>query len=344
MRLVTFIPPEGPPRAGALLGDTVIDLSVAAPLAIEEAEGLRWDLLSILRADQEEVSLDAVANIVGAVGQILGVAGDTAFDLHEDSRLLQLGGDLAGSLSVGGEAMLLPLDQVRLLAPLPQPVSLRAFDGFEEHAFLSSTRRGRDLPSLWYRRPGFSFLNHSAIIGPSQALLTPLGADLDYGLELACVIGRAGRDLSPDAAVDHIAGYIIANGWSAHDLTEDEQTLGTGPSQSRFATSLGPWLVTPDELELYADDDGRLSLAMIARVNGGERSRGNAGTLFFPFAELVAQASRNAALLPGDVITSGVVGGGCLRDLTDGYGPWLLPDDDVELEITGLGTLRNWVE
>jgi fumarylacetoacetate (FAA) hydrolase len=158
------------------------------------------------------------------------------------------------------------------------------------------------------------------------------------------VIGREGRGIHPDDAELYIAGYMIMNDWSARDVQAEERPIGLGPAKAKdFATSLGPWLVTPDELELYTDDDGRLSLTMVARVNGVERSRGNAASMRFSFAEMIAHASRDATLYPGDVLGSGTVGGGCLLELTGGYGPWLERDDVVELEITGLGVLRNTI-
>lgn len=344
MRLVTFVPPDGPPRAGALLGDAVVDLAAAAPLVIEEAEGLRWDMLSLLRGDQDEVSLDAAADLLAAVAHVAGQEPDlAAFDLT-GMLLDEPPPELAGGLSIGGAAMLLPLSQVRLLAPLPRPASLRVYESFEEHAIAARTLRGQSLPGAWYRGPSFSFANHGAVYGPGEAVPAPAGEGLDYGLCIACVIGRAARDLDPDEAPAAIAGYLILNAWCDRDAEELERAVGLGPAKSRdFATSLGPWLVTPDELELYAGDDGRLGLLMAARVNGVERSRATSVGQYYPFADLVAHASRGATLYPGDVIASGPVGGGTLLEATGGYGPWLEPGDEVTLEVTGLGALSSVV-
>lgn len=339
MRLVTFVPPDGLSRAGAMLGDVVVDLAAAAALVIEDAEKLRWDMLSLLSGDQQEVNLEIAADIVAAVTQFLGG------EIPDASSLSHNGSSdsgLVGSLSIGGESMLLPLDQVRLLAPLPRPNSLRDFYTFEQHVATARRQRGQDVPAEWYRFPAFYFSNHNAIYGPDAAIPVPQSEALDYELELACVIGRSGRDIYVEEAADYIAGYIIMNDWSARDHQAEERPIGLGPAKAKdFATSLGPWLVTPDELELYTDDDGRLSLTMIARVNGVERSRGNAASMHFSFAEMIAHASRDATLYPGDVLGSGTVGGGCLLELTGGYGPWLQAGDAVELEITGLGILRN---
>lgn len=346
MRLVTFVPPDGPPRAGAMLGPAVVDLAAAAPLVIEEAEGLRWDMLSLLRGDedQEEVNFETAADIVAAVAQIAGIESEMLEDplLAEDLFAFEGSADLAGGLSIGGAAMLLPLSQVRLRAPLPRPASLRIFFAFEEHMLNVRRQRGQELPDEWYRFPAFCFGNHGAIYGPDDDLPMPHTEALDYGLSLALVIGREGRDIAPEDAADYIAGFMVMNDWSARDIQAEERPLGLGLTKAKdFATSLGPWLVTADELDLYTADDGRLSLTMEARVNGFERSRANAASIYYTFAELVARASRDATLYPGDVLGSGTVGNGSLLELSGGYGPWLERGDIVELEITGLGVLRN---
>ena len=345
MRLVTFVPPDGQARAGALLGPAVIDLATAAPLVIEEAEGLAWDMLSLLQANQEVVSLETAADIVAAVGQMLGGELDLltlpSLPGEEDYGTFE---GLDGSFSIGGAAMLYPLDQVRLLAPLPRPASLRIYASFEEHALSLAALRTTTLSPAWYRGPTFSFANHGAIYGPEATVPMPAAEELDYGLGLACVIGRAARDLDQDEAAGVIAGYMILNSWSVHDDEQDELALGLGPAKSRdFATSLGPWLVTPDELELYTDDDGRLSLLLSARVNSLERSRATSSNHYYPFPTLIAHASRDVQLFPGDLIGSGVVGGGTLFEQTRGVGPWLARGDRVELEVTGLGVLQNHV-
>src|SRR5262249_51605598 len=136
----------------------------------------------------------------------------------------------------------------------------------------------------------------------------------------------------------------IMNDWSARDLQREEMSIGLGPAKGKdFATSLGPALVTPDELEHLALPDGRYNLTMVARVNDVERSRGNFRDIYYTFAQLIAHASRAATSFPGDVLGSGTVGSGCLLELTAGAGPWLEAGDTVELEIEGLGVLRNRV-
>jgi len=339
VRLVTFVPMDKQPRAGILLGPAVIDLAAAAPLVLEDVAGLTWDMVSLLRGTQTDVSLEDIALIQDAVISLVGN------DLDLDAEMTGNGSrnrGMTGSISIGGAEMLLPLEHVRLHAPLPHPHSLRMFDTFPQHAQMIRQLQGRTLPPAWYHHPAFVFGNHSSVYGPFEDIPIPGTEALDYALEIACVIGREGRDIAVDEAAEYIAGYMILNAWSARDIQAGEDISGLGAAKARdFATSLGPWLVTPDELELYADDDGRLTVNMLARVNGIEQSRGNAAGMHFPFGQMIAHASRDVTLYPGDVLSSGTVGGGCLAEITHGQGPWLAPGDIVELEITELGILHN---
>ncbi len=196
----------------------------------------------------------------------------------------------------------------------------------------------------WYKVPVFYFSNPVCVIGDSAPVHAPQGSDaLDYELELACVIGRPARDLPDDErALECVAGFTIMNDWSARDLQRVEMAVGLGPSKSKdFATSFGPHLAPFDELrDRYRD--GRLHLDMTARVNGRELSRGNAGSMYWTWPQLLAHASRDTELRTGDVIGSGTVGTGCILELTpEKAGGWLKPGDVVELEIEGIGTLRN---
>jgi fumarylacetoacetate (FAA) hydrolase len=338
MRIVSFRSGDAFARAGLLLGDLVIDLSVAAPLVFEDMADARWSLLDILRGEPQGMGLDGVAEIGAAVLDQLGVG--SVDELGESA-----GDDgLAGALSIGGAEMVLPIADVRLLAPLPQPTSLRDFYAFEQHVSTAARNRGRHVPTAWYEMPVFYFSNHTAIYGPGADIPLPRTQALDYELEIACVIGRAGRDILEEDAADYIAGYTILNDWSARDIQREERTVGLGPAKAKdFATSLGPWLVTPDDLQAYALGDGRFNLTMLARVNGVERSRGNFRDIYYTFAQMIAHASRDATLYPGDVLGSGTVGSGCLLELTADQGPWLAIGDQVELEVTGLGVLKNQV-
>lgn len=334
MKLVTFSNEPGELHGGVLLPGLVIDLAAAAPLAFEEDAERRWDLLSLLQDEQE--GLSAAEEVVDAV---LNQIGD---DLEAADDELPDPDDLAGALSIGGAEMLLPLSRVKLHAPLPRPSSLRDFYAFEAHVASAYRAVGGHVPPEWYDFPVFYFGNHGAIYGPDAEIPLPSTAELDYELELACVIGRTCRDVVPEDADSVIAGFMIMNDWSARDLQREETRVRLGPAKGKdFATSLGPYLVTLDELDELALPDGRHNLTMVARVNGVERSRGNARDSYYTFGEMIARASRDCTLYPGDVIGSGTVGTGCLLELTEGRGPWLQRGDDVELEISGLGCLRN---
>jgi fumarylacetoacetate (FAA) hydrolase len=219
-----------------------------------------------------------------------------------------------------------PLDEVELLAPVRHPPSVRDFYAFEEHVRRARALRGAEVPREWYEQPAFYFSNPAAIYGPGEEIPHPEGSkELDYELEVAAIVGAEGR----------IGGFTVMNDWSARDLQRKEMAVGLGPAKGKdFATSLGPIVVTPDEF------DGTHA-AMVARVNGEERSHGELGDLHFGWDALLAQAARNTKLLPGDVLGSGTVGGGCI--LEHGDGRWLQPGDVVELEVEGIGTLRNTV-
>jgi fumarylacetoacetate (FAA) hydrolase len=198
----------------------------------------------------------------------------------------------------------------------------------------------------WYRLPVFYFSNPAGVIAHEAEVFAPRESQaLDYELELACVIGRPVRDLpANDGALEVVAGFTIMNDWSARDLQRIEMAVGLGPSKSKdFATSLGPELVSFDELvDCYRN--GRLHLEMTAAVNGRVISRGNAGTMYWSWPQLLAHASRDVMLRPGDVLGSGTVGSGCILELTpEATGGWLQPGDIVELKIERLGILRNRV-
>jgi len=218
------------------------------------------------------------------------------------------------------------LEDVLLRPPVLHPPSVRDFYAFEQHVKTARASRGLDVPQEWYELPVFYFSNPAAIYGPGDEIPKPPDTnELDYELEVAAIIGADGR----------IGGFTIMNDWSARDLQRAEMRVGLGPSKGKdFATSLGPVVVTPDEF------DGS-SGTMLARVNGEQRSRGDLADLHHSWDAIVAHAARNTRLLPGDVLGSGTVGTGCI--LEHGDGRWLQRGDVVELEVEGIGVLRNTI-
>ena len=219
-----------------------------------------------------------------------------------------------------------PLADVTLLAPIPRPPSIRDFFAFEQHVATARANRGSQVPKEWYEFPVFYFTNPAAVYGPDDDIPYPEGTqELDYELEIAAVIGASQR----------IAGFTVLNDWSARDIQRKEMRVGLGPAKAKdFATSMGPVLVTPDEF------DGTAA-RMTATVNGELRSLGNLADIHYSWQEILGQAARNTRLCPGDVIGSGTVGTGCILEHDDGR--WLSRGDMVELEIEGIGTLRNRV-
>lgn len=232
----------------------------------------------------------------------------------------------------------------RFLPPVPRPATFRDFYAFEQHVSSCRARRGLKMEPAWYAQPVFYFSNPVALVGQDANVYAPAeSVELDYELELAAVIGRGGRDIAVGDAWKHIAGFTILNDLSARDLQRREVPVGLGPAKGKdFATAVGPVLVTLDEFADRIDSDGRVSLAMSARVNGKELSRGNSASMYFTWPQLIAQASRDADLLPGDLIGSGTVGTGCILELgPENTGGWLKPGGVVELEIERLGVLRT---
>jgi fumarylacetoacetate (FAA) hydrolase len=246
----------------------------------------------------------------------------------EGDRVIQLAAQTLQSFFSGGgsarEHAEYPLAEVELRPPVLHPPSVRDFYAFEQHVKTARANRGLEVPPEWYEIPVFYFSNPAAIFGPDDEIpYPPETNELDYELEVAAIIGAEGA----------IGGFTVMNDWSARDLQRKEMKVGLGPAKGKdFATSLGPIVVTPDEFD---GSEGE----MVARVNGEERSRGNLRDLNWPWERLLEQAARNTHLVPGDVIGSGTVGTGCILELGDGR--WLRPGDEVELEVDGLGVLRN---
>ncbi|MFC8677162.1 fumarylacetoacetate hydrolase family protein [Streptomyces griseorubiginosus] len=268
--------------------------------------------------------------------------------------LAQVGG-LPELLEAGSTTLDTPagphVSEVRLLPPL-QPPTVRDFVTFEEH--VEGVRRSVDgaagVPEQWYAAPTFYFTNPYAVYGPHDDIPVPPGSTaLDFELEVAAVIGTEGRDLTPERARDHIIGYTIFNDWSARDLQSAEMKTGLGPCKGKdTATTLGPYLVTADELDKYRDEEGFLRLALTASLNGETVGTDLLSNMSWTFEEMVAYASRGTLVRPGDVLGSGTCGnGGCLAELWGVRGeqepPPLKPGDTVTLTVEGIGSVSNTV-
>ncbi|MGK5511885.1 fumarylacetoacetate hydrolase family protein [Brevibacillus formosus] len=240
------------------------------------------------------------------------------------------------------------LEHVELGSPLPRPASFRDFYAFEAHVKTARAKRGLPMVPEWYHFPVFYFSNAAAFTGTQANIRRPKATKwLDYELEIACVIGKAGVNIPVERAEEHIAGYCILNDWSARDIQREEVKVGLGPAKGKdFATSMGPWLVTPEELadvRITGEKGSRYDLEMVARINGREYSKGNFKDIHYTFAEMIARASEDCSLYPGDVIGSGTVGTGCILELGTELYAWLVPGDVVELEVERLGVLRNTI-
>jgi len=267
----------------------------------------------------------------------------TLLELLQDLAGLEKARQLGESSEQG-----LALRDITLLSPIPHPPTIRDFYAFEQHVAAARAKRGLEMIPEWYEFPTFYFTNTSEIYGHKQPVPYPTGSqELDIELEIACVIGRAGKDIPVEAAAEYIAGYTIMNDWSARDFQRRDMKLNLGPGKGKdFATSLGPWLVTPDELAARRTGSGadeRYDMTMLARVDGQEISRGNFKQIHYSFPQLIAYASRNVRLSVGDIIGSGTVGTGCLLEIGIDIHPWFQRSEIIELEIEGIGVLRNTI-
>ncbi len=228
--------------------------------------------------------------------------------------------------------------------PIPPIRTIRDFYAFEQHVKTCRAQRGLAMVAQWYEIPVFYFSNPASVIGHGDLVYTPRSTqELDFELEIAAIIGTEVSDLrADDSAMDCVAGFTIYNDWSARDLQRNEMAVGLGPSKGKdFANSFGPHMIPLEELrDCY--DQGRLKLEMSASINGKVVSRGNAASMYWTWPQLLAHASRDTRLMPGDVIGSGTVGSGCILELTPAVtGGWLKPNDVVQLEIERIGVLEN---
>lgn len=327
MKLVTFSPVPGVERLGVVLGETILDVELAGNYFSANAgcslPSLPSDILSFLR-----------------LGDVV---------MNDAKLLVQYYLENSDNVPAGIEYA---VQDVTLLSPVPRPTSMRDGYAFRQHVEAARRNRGLEMIPEFDEIPIFYFTNHQAVYGPGDIPVLPLHEEqLDFELECAIVIGKKGRNISAADADSYIAGYMVMNDWSARALQMKEMKLNLGPAKGKdFATSLGPWLVTPDELEsqkVAGNNGNAYDLVMTCRLNGREVSRGNVKDMTWTFAQIIERASYGVTLYPGDVIGSGTCGTGCFLELNGSkvFNPplWVKPDDIVECEIEMLGNLVNTV-
>lgn len=316
MKLVSFLNKNQESRIGWLEGENVVDMQLAS-------EKLPTDMLTFI--DNHEVYFEIIKSL----------------------------GHLEPNYS---------LDEIQLLAPLPNPRSVRDYIGFEMHMLNASKSFGHTVGEAWYEMPIFYFTNHHNVFGPEDGIKRPANeTKLDIELEIACIIGKKGSDIKKEDAKSYIFGYTIFNDWTARAIQKVEMTIPLGPHKGKdFANAFGPCIVTADEFEQYevpfsesyfesplkvpTVQDTRLNLEMTSRINGETVCKGNYKTVYYSFGQMLERASENGVnIMPGDILGSGTLGWGSLIENNFSVHRPLEPGDVVELEIEGIGILRNKV-
>ena len=260
--------------------------------------------------------------------------------------LLQAGTlEKAARRAISNPFEVVAIESVTLLSPIESPPSVRDFMSFETHVVTSMRAIGGTISPVWYEQPVFYFSNPAAIVGPSADIrISPGSSEFDFELEIAAIVGTKGSNLSVPEAEARIAGYTIMCDWSARDLQERESKIGLGPAKGKDgATSLGPVIITPDELEPLRSGNG-YDIAMTVDVNGRRYSAGNWNSIYWSFGQMLSYASRGTTLLPGDIIGSGTVGTGCILELGRVHGrdtfPYLAAGDEVSITADQFGEIR----
>ncbi|HYM21287.1 MAG TPA: fumarylacetoacetate hydrolase family protein [Candidatus Kapabacteria bacterium] len=317
-------------RLGFLVGENVIDL---------EAASLKFGMHT---TDKPENGLPSDIIYFLALGSDAYAQSKEVFAwcMSKTDDELRLLGVCAGSLS-----------DTPLLAPVPRPSSMRDGYAFRQHVEAARRNRGVEMIPEFDQFPVFYFTNHGAVIGPGPMEVMPEHLKkLDFELEAAIVIGKEGRNIKAADADEYIFGYMVMNDWSARYLQMEEMKLSLGPAKGKdFATAIGPYLVTRDELaprRIPGPVGERYDLAMTCRVGAEEVSRGNLKDMSWTFAQIIERASYGVTLYPGDVIGSGTVGTGCFLELNGSKvydNRWLGIGDEVTCSIEMLGDLTNTV-
>ena len=324
MKLVTFqvSAPTGPViRIGALEGENVVDLVVAlaSKLAVTGETERFNEIASVL------IPEDMIEYFKGGNRSANAAQEALEFALREKNY------------GTAGETMIYSLNDVQLLAPVTRPTSIRDTISFETHARNFEKRTGKPTPPLWYERPIYYKGNCNTVSGPDSAIEWPEYTEkLDYELEFGIYIGKTGRNIPAELAKDYIAGYTIFNDISARDTLQSEVSMMLGPSKGKDMDGgniMGPCVVTPDELDAS-------ELRMQARINGKVWSEGNSSDMYWTFDQIIEYVSRHETLYPGDFIGSGTVAFGCGDELDR----WIQKGDVIELEVEGIGILRNSIK
>jgi fumarylacetoacetate (FAA) hydrolase len=260
------------------------------------------------------------------------------------------GFDGMGGPSDADDDAVLEDDVLAFGPPILRPPAFRDFYVFERHVRTMWERRGGEIPEAWYRLPIFYFSNTSEIRGPGDPVWAPRGSnELDFELEVGAIVDTPALNVAAERAEEAIGGYMVLADWSARDLQRDESVVRLGPAKGKdFATSIGPWIVTPDEIADRRRPDGAgPDLAMTATVTGAdgrtvEISRGTWASARYSFGQMLERASADVHVRPGELLGSGTVGGGCLLEVKDAtLGRWLEPGDSVTLTIERIGKLTT---
>ena len=324
MKLVTFISSEvkngGGSRLGLIVGNEIVDLERASG---ELGTPLPSEIIAFLQLGEPAMKAAQKAEEIAA-------SDSNAFKIKNARHAFE---------------------NVHLLAPVPRPTSMRDGYAFRQHVEAARRNRGVEMIPEFDLFPVFYFTNHQAVIGPGPVEVMPEHLNrLDYELEAAIVIGKEGCNIKASEADDYIAGYTIMNDWSARALQMEEMKLSLGPAKGKdFATAIGPYLMTRDELasrRIPGEHGERYDLTMTASLNGKEYSRGNLKDMSWTFAQIIERASYGVTLYPGDVIGSGTVGTGCFLELNGSKvtnNLWVHVGDTVTCAIEELGELTNTV-
>ncbi|MBZ9765052.1 fumarylacetoacetate hydrolase family protein [Mesorhizobium sp. CA8] len=328
MKLVTYAistPLGRAERLGAVQGDAVVDLQLAYRGWLLENDAV--DMVGIDRMAAALVPTDMTAFLEGG-----------SVSMKAARQALEWAARAPGDTLQDGARVVWPTPQVQLLAPVPRPRTVRDCMAFEQHVTNGYKAIGRTVPEEWYQIPAYYKVAPTSISGPDGVVLCPSQSSwLDFELEYAAVIGRRGSSIKAADAMSHIAGFVIYNDFSARDLQKVEMAVGLGPAKGKdfnTGTVIGPALVTLDEIgDPYC-------LTMSARLNGTELARGKTGDAHWRWDTIIEFISRDETLLPGDIIGSGTLGGGCL--LEQGLPP-LKAGDVVELEVEKIGILKTTV-